>query len=149
MKAKLFVYLKGLGLTYLAMVIFSALGWINIGATFEASRLVVPLLMATVVWTAIYFLSYAVWVILALFASCTMGIGFLIGLGILGYVALRLAAFLLPVGWITFTDDPLYLFMMGGGIALIDLIVDEEKRANMSVSIGGNYEDEDDEEDDK
>lgn len=136
MKVKLLVYLKGLGLTYLSMVIFSALGWINIGATFEASRLVVPLLMSVVVWTAIYFLSYAVWVILAIFASCTMGIGFLIGLGILGYVALRLAAFILPSGWITFTDDPLYLFLMGGGIALIDLIVDEEKRANMSVSIG-------------
>jgi hypothetical protein len=134
MKKKLLVYLYGLGLTYLALIIFSAVGWVNIGATFDFSRLVVPLVMAVIIWTAMYFLSYAIWVVLLMFASCTFGIGILIGLGVLGYVALRLAIYVLPSGWATFTGDQFALFLMGGSIALIDLIIDEEKRSSISVT---------------
>lgn len=128
MKSKMLTYLKGLGLTYLAVLIFSAVGWISIGLPFDGGKIVVPLLMALIIWTAMFFLSYAVWVVLLAFASCTFGLGFFIGLGVLGFVTLRLAVFLLPSGWATFTEDNFSLFLMGGSIALIDLIVDEEKR---------------------
>jgi hypothetical protein len=135
MKKKAYAYLEGLCLTYLAMLVFCAVGWINIGATFAASHFLVPLLMAVVIWTAMYILSYAVWILISMFAACTMGIGFLIGLGVLGYVAMRLAAFVMPIGWISFTDDNFVLFLMGGSIGLIDLIINEKIRPDVVGSV--------------
>ncbi len=127
MREKLAAYFKGLLFTAIAMVIFSAIGWIHVQATFAGARFLVPLALAAIAWTIMFFVGQLVWVILLLAGSYTMGIGFLVGLGVLGYAALRVAAYLLP-GWMIFTEDQFLLFIIGATIALIDVVVNDERR---------------------
>jgi len=134
-KQKAIVYLKGLGFAYLATLVFAAFGWIHVGAEFEFSHLAVPLLTAIVVWTVLYLGGYFIGSILLLSASCIFSIGFLIGLVVIGYAGLKVAAFVTPVGWVSFTNDDLILFVICGAYALINLVVEPEKASIVAAAI--------------
>jgi hypothetical protein len=124
------MYLKGLALVYVATMFFAGVGWIEVPRRVAAlggfTRFVIPLLIALVVWTAIYFAHVLLWTALVVLSSCTFGIGFLFGLGFLGYASLMLARYLLPEGWVVFGPDDFRYLVMGGFYALVDLFVHPE-----------------------
>lgn len=123
MGKKVVAYLKGLALTFLATVLFAAIGWIQIGASFPGSNIVVPLAIAAAIWTVIFIAFDIVWGFIFMVTGCTLGLGIFLALPAVGYCALKLAQFLLPGGWFGFVDDPLLYFAVGSVYALISLVV--------------------------
>lgn len=113
-KAKLFGYFKGFLYSILATVIFVALDWIKVpGGLHNTSSLYIVPAIAFVSWTLIYFVWLLAWAFLAIFASFTFGIGFLIGLGVIGYFLLKVTDKVLPPDWVVYTSDDIALFVMG------------------------------------
>lgn len=123
-------YFLGLSYTYGAVIVFAALGWIDVTADFVASNLVVTFLIACVVWTALILVGIILWVVLFVVASSSEGLGWvfgLLGLAVVGYALLKLAEFLLPRGWVTFTGNEFAFLVMGVVFAVIHIFADKEK----------------------
>lgn len=80
---KFWQYLKGLGLTYLAVMVFAILGTLDVGSL-AGERLLIPLVVAVLVWTAMWSLRYLTQIL-------ETRIGFMFGVAVFAATGLRLA----------------------------------------------------------
>lgn len=124
---KVEAYFKGLIYTYLATLIFLALGWVKTGGSLELNKLVVSALVALIIWTFIFVLHEIIWILVLAFTACTFGFGIFIAVWWIGYLSLKIAAFLLPPGWISFSNDDIILLVIGGVYGLISLGVEPDE----------------------
>ena len=104
-------YFKGFIPSIVAVIVFSALGWIKIGP--DWNNLFAITLIAITIWTMAYVLTVAIWFFLFFLASCTLGLGALIGVGFVAYFLVQVAAYLLPAGIAVFPSNALQLFCIG------------------------------------
>jgi hypothetical protein len=128
MKSKAPQYFLGLFLTYLELLLFTALGWIQIDAPFTASRWVITLLIALFVRTALFIISHVKVLMFpfAIIGGITGGFGFIPIIWLLGYIPLFISSSVLPNGWFSYNHDALLLFLIGVGFLLIPVWVDDE-----------------------
>jgi len=120
-------YFKGLSVTYFVTLIFTALGWISVDVGFEFSKLVVPFLLATIIWSSLFIASMVVWMLIIVLMAIIDFVGIIIGFGVLGYMALMFAQYLMPTDWITFTNDNLILVVIGAIYAIESLVINDKK----------------------
>jgi len=129
-------YLKGLVYSYIATLIFFATGWINSSLGLPLERITEPLVVALIIWTIIFPLSQIIWTLLLLMTAFVSWMGFLIGLGVLGYGVLKLAQYLLSETVLTFTEDEFILVIMGGVYGAISLIrMDTKEKTDLDAGL--------------
>ncbi len=108
-KAK--AYLVGLVFSFLAVIVFAAFEWIKVGVGHEKIQTLA--IIATLFWTIMFLAAVVVWAFLALLGSMTAGFGALFGMGLVAYVLVKVAVYLLPPGLATFSQDEMHLFVIG------------------------------------
>lgn len=104
-------YLKGLAVSYIAMILFGAFELIVVG---EAYNIFVALAIITLtMWTTMYVAGFAVWVFAIVLASVTLGIGLIIAMPVAAATLIKVTNYLIPSGVATFTSDVFGLLVIG------------------------------------
>ncbi len=133
MQEKIEVYVKGLILSFMAVVIFAAFEWIQVGAEFN--RFFSLFIVATIFWTITYFTRILIATFLLLLASFTMGFGALFGFGIIAYMLIKVTVYILPSSVATFTSDDLHMFVIGAYYCIsVWILTDGESTTKKTVA---------------
>lgn len=113
------VYFLGLIYSYLATLLFVALGWIK-PEKFNFSKLTVPIFISLINWTFMFFLGEIIFLLGAAVTIFTFGIGAIFILVGIGWAYVNLPKKLLPDDWIAVSDIGYWeMFIMGTVYTLI------------------------------
>ncbi|MEK7083578.1 MAG: hypothetical protein AAB972_05375 [Patescibacteria group bacterium] len=113
-------YLGGLGLTYIATLIFIGLGWADVGP-WGTQRFIVPLIMAVVIWTIIFISHEVVWQIMQVFGGGLLVLFVIGAIMATAYSAFLVCEILLPPEWLTIKRELGHPYVISGVYATIDL----------------------------
>lgn len=111
------VLLKGLFLSLLAAVVFTAYGSMKVTAEFNYSEYIVPLLVGLVMWTLVYLVIVALgsWAEKLEFNLFLLFIASLV----LGYFLTLVGGYLIPKNWVVFDNSDDFKFAVGFVYAVI------------------------------
>ncbi len=107
--AKVSKFIGGWFMSYVFTICLSAFGWINITGTlgYGADKFVVPIVVSLIFWS-LAFVLIEVAVFIALVFDIFGILGFLLELGLFGYLAIKVTLYLMPEGVVTFYLHPEY-----------------------------------------
>lgn len=120
MNEKLKYYLQGLGLSAVGVIVIAACEGLKVDATFPMAHILVPAAIAAVGWTLMFLASTVLWWACIGLTYATGGIGIFLVPLLVGILAGKMSAYLLPTGWFTFSKEDGGIYCFGLVLALID-----------------------------
>jgi len=104
-------YTEGLFYSCIAVVIFGAFGWIEVGT--ELGKFTSLFLVAIIFWTITYYTYELMYIFISFLAAFTFGIGAIIACIYIASWLVKITAYLLSPNIVTFTNDNGQLFIIG------------------------------------